>query len=165
MMIEPAQLAVAREIHHALRHGLDAVDGADDDRGGFDRLEHAERAADEIGVARRIDEIDVAARRVEVHERRIEGVPQLLFLRIEVADGGAALEAAAARMAPDFGEQALGQQRLTRAGLSHQRNIADVRGRIRHRSRPPSGAGRSVELPGAARPAGYVAAAHSADSG
>ncbi len=45
---EAAQLAVAREFHHALRDRLDAVDGADDDRGGLHRFEHAQRAPGEV---------------------------------------------------------------------------------------------------------------------
>ena len=56
---DAAQAPVPGRVHHALRHRLDAGDGVDDDGRGFHGLQHRQRAADEVGVAGRIDEIDV----------------------------------------------------------------------------------------------------------
>ena len=135
---QPAQLAVAREFHHALRDRLDAVDGADDDRGGFHRFEHAERAAGEVGITGRIEQVDATLADVEVDDGGVERMPQLLFLRIEVAHRRAALEASAAADCAGLREQGLGQQRLAGPRLPHQRNVADICGRVRHGSHPPA---------------------------
>ncbi len=135
---EAAQLAVAREFHHPLRDGLDAVDGADDDRGGLHRFEHAQRAPGEVGITRRIEQVDAALTDVEVHDGRVERMPQLLLLRVEVAHRSAALEAPAAADRAGLGEQGLGQQRLTGPRLPNQRNVADICGRVRHGSHPPA---------------------------
>ena len=165
---QPAQPAIARELHHPLRHGLDAVDGADDDRRVSDGLQHGERAAGEVGVARRVDQIDAPTLVLEVHERRIERVAQLLLLRIEIAHRRAALETAARPDGAGFSEQALGQQRLARAGLTYERDVADVRVEYAIGSRPPFEGCRAIgngrRQPGPARIRSRSAVPRIADS-
>ena len=92
---EPAQLALARKLHEALRERVDAVDGTDDDGDRLHRLEHRQRLAEEIRVARRVDEVDVDAVAVEAADRGVEGVLQAPLLRVEIRHRGAARQAAA----------------------------------------------------------------------
>ena len=57
------EAALARPVHHPRAHHLDAGRGVDDDRRGLDRLERRQRLADEIGVARRVDQVDARVAR------------------------------------------------------------------------------------------------------
>ena len=112
--------------------GLDAVDGAHDDHGRLDRLERAQRAAEEVGVSRGVDHVDAPALGLEAADRGVERMQQGLFLRIEVADRGAAGERPLGPDCAGLREQGFGQQRLARAGLAHEGDIADVLGCVGH---------------------------------
>ena len=83
---DAAQLAFLREFHHPLGDRFDARDGADHDADGLDGFENAERSTDEVRKTRRVDQIDARIARLERADRCVEGMLELLFLRIEVAD-------------------------------------------------------------------------------
>ena len=130
---QPAQAARLGEIHHALGHRLDAVDRAHDDDARFDGFERAQRAAEEVGVSRRVDHVDALALRLEAADRGIEGMQQGFLLRIEIADRRAARERPLGPDGTGLREQGFGQQRLARAGLAHERDVANVLGCVGHR--------------------------------
>src|SRR5262249_33712520 len=93
---EPAQLALARELHHALREGIYAARGAHDQRDRLDRFEHGERLAEEVRITRGIDEVDVGAVEIEAADGAVERVLQALLLRIKVRDRRTPCQIAAA---------------------------------------------------------------------
>ena len=134
---QPAQAAIAGEVHHALGHRLDAGHRADHHGRGLDRLEHAERATDEVRDSWRIDQVDLGTGGLEVTDRRIERMQQLLLLRVEVADRAATIEVALGsdRAGPE--QERLRQQRLARRGVAYEGDVADVRGRVTHGLIPP----------------------------
>ena len=129
---QPAQAARLREFHHALGHRLDAVHRAHHDHRGLDRLEGAEAAAEEVGIPRGVDDVDPPPLGLEAADRRVERVEQVFLLGIEVADRRAAGQRPLGPDGPGLREQGFGQQRLARAGLAHQGDVADVRRRIGH---------------------------------
>jgi hypothetical protein len=133
---QPAQAARLGEIHHALGHRLDAVHRAHHDHRSLDRLERDQAAAQEVGVPRSVDDVDAPALRLEPADRGVERVQQRLFLWIEVAHRRAAGERPLGPDGSGLREQGLGQQRLARAGLAHQCDVADVRGAVGH-AMPP----------------------------
>ena len=124
---QAAEPAVFREFHHALRHRVDAVDRADDDHRRLDGLERAQRAAEEIGIPRGVDDVDALALRLEAADRRVERVLQRLLLGIEIAHGRPARQRPLGPDGSRLREQGFGQQRLARACLTHQGDVADVR--------------------------------------
>ena len=87
-------VALARRgvLHHAHRHRLDAGRRVDDDRRRLDRLERRQALAEEVGRARRVDEVDARLAVRQVQHARVERVLHAPLERIEVADRRAALE-------------------------------------------------------------------------
>lgn len=134
---EPAQAPRPGEIHHALGHRLDTVDGAHDDHRRLDRLERAQRAAEKVGISRGVDHVDATALRLETADGGVKGVEQGFLLRIEVADRGATGERPLGPDCTGLREQGFGQQRLARAGLAHEGDIANVLGCVGHVGMPP----------------------------
>ena len=63
---QPAELALGRGRHDSLRHHLGAALRVHDDRRGLHGREHRERAADEIGITRRVEQVHLAARVVQM---------------------------------------------------------------------------------------------------
>ena len=93
---------------------------------GLDRLECAQRATEKVRISRRVDDVDALALRFEAADGRVERMQQGFFLRIEVADGRAARERPLGPYRTGLREQGFGQQRLARAGLAHERDVADI---------------------------------------
>ena len=130
---QPAQAAFAGPLHHARRDHLDAGTRVDDDRRRLDRVERADRLADEIGEAGSVDQMNARALRFEVQKRRAQRMLVGLLERVEIADRRAALDAAACRDRAGLREQRLGQRRFTRRTVADERDGADVlRGELRH---------------------------------
>ena len=76
---QAADAACLREVHHPVRHRLDAVDGAHDDHRGFDRLERGQRAAEKIRIARGIDDVDAMALRARSRRSRHRASAAAIF--------------------------------------------------------------------------------------
>jgi len=83
--------------HHALGHQFDAGLRVDDHHGGIDRRQRGEGLTGEIGIAGRIDQVDVHALGGEIDQRRIEGMARRLLLRVEIAHRAALLDRALRR--------------------------------------------------------------------
>ena len=67
--------------------------GVDHDRGRLDRAKRADRLADEIGIAGRVDQIESLAGMVEMDDRRFDRVFVGFFHLVEIADTGAVVNA------------------------------------------------------------------------
>ncbi len=129
---DPAQAAVAGRVHHSLRHCLDAGDGAHHDGGGLDRFEHRQRAADEVRVARRVDQVNARLAGLQPADRGVDGMLQAARLRIVVGNGGAADQAALGAGRSGLDQKRLGQQGFPGPGVSHQGQVSEVAGCFRH---------------------------------
>ena len=66
----------------------------------LDGVEGAEGGADEVGVAGRVEQVDVLALVLEVQDAGVDGVVVLVFLLVEVGDAGAVVDAAACDRRP-----------------------------------------------------------------
>jgi len=66
---------------------------------------------------------------LEVHHRRVQRMLGTAFHRVEIADGRAALQAAGRTDRAGLEQQCLGQAGLAGAGLTDERQRADVLGR------------------------------------
>jgi hypothetical protein len=127
--VEPA---LARPLHEAAGHHLDAVLRVDHDRRGLDRSERGQRVAEKVRVARRVEQVDavprVRALRLEGRDRHLQRMADRFFQRLVVADGSAALDAARRRDRPRAHEQRLGERGLSGPRLADERNRPDVFG-------------------------------------
>jgi hypothetical protein len=81
-------IALARRgvLHHAHRHRLDADRRVDHDRRRLHRLERGQALAEEVGRARRVDEVDARLAARQVQHARVERVLHAPLERVEVAD-------------------------------------------------------------------------------
>ena len=119
-------LALGGVLHHAARHGLDAGGGVDDDGAGFHRLQRRQALADEVRQAGGVDQVDAAAVMLQVHDGRLQRMLGLDLLRVVVAHGAAALDAAHGADGAARVQQGLGQQGLAGGGGPDQGQGADV---------------------------------------
>ena len=123
---QAVEAALRRPLHEAAGHHLDAVLGVDHDRRGLDRGERRQRMAEEVRIARRVEQVDPVLLVLEARDRELERMLEALLERRVVADGGAALHAAGRRDRACARQQRLGQRGLARAGLADQREGADT---------------------------------------
>ncbi len=110
---QAAQSALLRPAHHARTDHLDAVLRVDHHAHGLHRIECTDRLADEIGEARRVEQMHVRLLVLEVQHRGVQRMQEILLERIVIGDGGAALDAA-------HGGDGTGamQQRFGKCGLA-----------------------------------------------
>jgi hypothetical protein len=128
-----AEIALARPLHHAIGDHLDAVLGVHHDGGGLHRGQRPDGAADEIGQSRGVDEMDARVLVLQVHDRSVERVLELLLDRVEVADGGALFHGSDAGDRPGPGEEGLGERGLAGAAVTGQGDGPDrFRGKLGH---------------------------------
>ena len=113
-------------------------DGVDHHADGLHGLENAQRPADEVRKPRRVDQVDACIPRLEGADRRIERMLELFLLRIVVAHGGAARQAALGADRARLEQQRFSQQRLACAGVTDQCQIANIGSAIRHDRFPAS---------------------------
>ncbi len=123
---DAAQARVARFLPHAARVHLDAGVGVDRDDRRFDRPQCADRLADEIRVAGRVDHVESLAGVIEVDDRGFDRVLVMLFLFVEVADAGAVIDAGLAGDRARLHEQVIDERRLARRAVSADGNVANV---------------------------------------
>src|ERR1019366_2287722 len=103
------QPAFARLVEHAARVDLNAGGCGDDDDGGIDGVESAERLADEIGLAGRVDEVDPFALKIEVQDAGVDGVLVFLFFLVEIGKAGQFIDAAASIDGFGFEKESVGK--------------------------------------------------------
>ena len=136
---EPAQLACSRPVHHPRGDHLRTRRRVDDDRCRLDCIERADRLADEVGIARRIDQMNPRTRAFQMHQRRAQRMLISLFERIEVADGAPTLDTACGLNRPGLCKQRLRERCLARCTVTHQRYGTNIlRRELRHGDLPGS---------------------------
>ena len=118
-------LARGGVLHHAHRHRLDADRRVDHHRRRLDRLERGQALAEEIGRARRVDEVDAGLAVRQVQHARVERVLHAPLERVEVADRRAAIERPRRDDGARGNEQRLGEARLAGGGRTDERERAD----------------------------------------
>ena len=122
---EHAALA-GRGVHGLAGDGFDAGRGVDDDDGGFDRGQRGQRAAEKVGQARGVENIDPVLGPFEVGEGAVEGVTEGFFLGVVVADGVAFFNRTGCTDGAGGGEEFFQQGGFAAAGLAQQAEVADV---------------------------------------
>ncbi len=138
---EPAELLRRRLGHELLGDELDTVLCVDDDGHRLDGREDRQRPADEIRVARRVEQVDAPAAVLQMADGDVERVPGALFLLGEVGDGVALVDAARALDGAGECQQFLGEGGLARISVTDQGDVADgfrgaACGRSGHRTPP-----------------------------
>ena len=119
-----------------LRAAVDAVDGRDHEQGGVGRAQPGAQVAHEVGVARRVQEVDLHPVDDDRGQREADGALLAHLGVVEVRDRRALGGPTGTRDGPGGGEHRLEQRRLARAGRSDQDHVADVGGAGRCRDRP-----------------------------
>ena len=116
----PAQPALARQAHHALGHQLDAVLRIHHHQRCIDPSQGADRLTGKIGISRGVDHVDARRLPIEAGHGGTEGVPELFFLRIEIADRIAFLHGSARRDGTRRREQRFSQRGLAGGAVPNE---------------------------------------------
>ena len=125
------QAALLGELPRDLGLDLDALDGRHDEQGEVGGLDRGGDVADEVGVARGIEQVHLVVFELEGRERERHRDGAALFLGVEVAHGRSVLDPAEAHDRPGVEEQGLGQRGLACAAVPDECDVADLRGRKR----------------------------------
>ena len=127
------QLEIFRARPHTGGVHLDAHHPGDDDQRALDDSQRGDRVGGEARVARRVDEVDLAALPLEVHERgRERHLPALLVL-VPVGDRRAGLDRAQPVRLSRLEEQSLDERGLARPAVADDGDVADLPGFDGHR--------------------------------
>ncbi len=125
------QAALFGELPRDLGLHLDALDRRHDEQREVGGLDRGGDVADEVGVARCVEHVDLVVLDLERRERERHRDAAALLLGVEVTDRRAVLDPAQADDRPRVEEQGLGQRGLPRATVSDKGDVADLRGRKR----------------------------------
>ena len=125
------------EVPRLLGLHLDPVDGADDEHGEVGDPQRHRHLAEEVRVARGVDQVDLVVAPLERCDGQRQGDAPPLLLGVEVACGRAVLDAAHAPDGAGPVEQGLGQARLARPAVPHQGDVADLTRRVPLHQAPP----------------------------
>ena len=109
---DAAEAGVARLLPGAAGVDLDAGVGVDRDQRRVDRSQRADRLADEVGIAGRVDDVEPLAGVVEMDDRRLDRMLVVLFFFVEVADAGAVVDARLAADSAGLDEQMIDERCL-----------------------------------------------------
>ena len=123
---DPAQAELARLLEHASRIDPEARVGVDDDGRGVDGVQGADRLADEVGIAGRVDQVEVLAGVIEMNQRRFDRVVVVLFFFVEIADARAVVDAGRPLDRSGGGENVVCQRGLSGRSMATKSNVADV---------------------------------------
>jgi hypothetical protein len=122
------QAELARGGVQAAGRQIDAGRGVDDEDRGLDRGQRGQGVADEVGVPRRVDHVDLAALMGREQHRRADRMVVGPGLRLVVAGRGGVLDRTHARDRAGAVEDGLGQGRLAGAGPPDERDVAQILG-------------------------------------
>jgi hypothetical protein len=119
-------------VPHARRVHLDAHHAGDDDDRPFDDAQRRDRVGLEAGVARRVDQVDLAPLPLEVGDGRGQRHLAALLVLVPVTHGRARLDRSQPVGGPGLEEQRLDEGRLPRAPVSDDGDVAYLPGLLRH---------------------------------
>ncbi len=122
---------------HRLGLHLHAVDRAHHEHREVDDPQRGTDVAEEVGVAGRVDQVDLVALPLEGRHRERQRDAAALLLGIVVAHRGAVFHPPQPVDRAGAVEQGLHERRLARAPVAHQRHVADLVGREALQSGPP----------------------------
>ncbi len=124
-----------------LGRGVDAVHGRHDEQRGVRGAEPGAEIAHEVGVPRRVDEVDLHAVDLERREGQPDGALLAHLGLVEVGHGRALLDAPGAHEGACGHEQLLDERGLPGTGRADQHHVADLVGVVGHRcsARGPCG--------------------------
>jgi hypothetical protein len=121
---------------------LDPVDRADHEHGQVGDAQGGGHVAHEVGVARRVDEVDLVVAPLERSHRQRQGDAALVLLGVEVAHRRPVLDATHAGDGTGPVQEGLCQARLARSAVPDQGDVADLTSRVPLHQAPPSVDGR-----------------------
>ena len=133
----PGHAHLVGDLPHIFGLHLHAFDRAHDEDGEVAHAQRRDHVTDEVGVSRRVDEIDLVVFPLERRHRQRQRQPAPLLFGVVVAYGGPLIDAAHASGDPGAMQQGLGQRRLAGAAVADKHHVADVRRRIALHHRPP----------------------------
>ena len=115
-----------RAFPHRVRANTDAVVGMHHNQGQVADPQRTQRLADEIGVARAIQDVQLLALPLRVHERGGHRNLPILFAFAVVRHGGAGGDAAHAVDHARAGQHGLAEQGLSARGMTDDCEVANV---------------------------------------
>ena len=130
---DPGELELLRPVPHARRVHLDSHHTGDDDQRALDHAQGGNRVGLETGVARRVDQIELAALPLTRAERRGQRHLAPLLVLVPVRDGRPRLDRAEPVRLARLEEQSLDERGLARSAVSDDGNVADLPGFDGHR--------------------------------
>ncbi len=116
---------------HQLGLHLDAFDRRHHEHREVGGAQRGSDVAHEVGVAGRVDHVDLVTVVLERRHRQRHRDAPPRFLGVEVGDGGAVLDPAQAADGAGVVEEGLGQGGLPRAAVTDQGHVADLLRRVR----------------------------------
>ena len=131
---DAAEAGVARFLPRAAGVDLDAGVGVDRDQRRVGGPQGADRLADEIRIAGRVDDVESLAGVIEVDDGRFDRMLVVLFFFVEVADAGAGIDAGLAAHRARLHQQLVDQRGLARGAVPADRDVANVLDVSRHDS-------------------------------
>ena len=120
-------------VPHARRVHLDAHHAGDDDERAFDDAQRGDRVGLEAGVARRVDQVDLAALPLAVAERRGERHLPAVLVLLPVGDRRAGFDLPEPVRLSRLEEQRLDERGLSRPAVADDGDVADLPGFDGHR--------------------------------
>ena len=131
-----AQAPLGGLSHHAFGRELDARLRVDHDQCGVRRGQRAQRLPREVGIAGGIDDVQQRAAPTGADQGRFDRVAELLFLGIEIANGVALFDRAAAGNRTTGGQQRFDQGGFSAGAVAHQGQAADGVGAVQAHKSP-----------------------------
>ncbi len=123
---DPPQPQLAGLLKHPPGVDADAVVGVDHNGGGVDAVQSAQGLTDEVGIARRVEQIELLAGMREVNQARLDGVLVQFFLFVEIANAAALVDAGRPLDRAGRGKDLVGQHRLAGVAVATKGNVADI---------------------------------------
>ena len=110
----------------ASRIDFDSGLRVDHDGGQINSVEGANRLPDEVGISWRIDDVEMLAAVLQMHDARFDGVLVVLFFRVEVANAGAVIDTGIGIDCSRFGKHPIDHCRLSRRAVAAKCKITNV---------------------------------------
>ena len=120
------QFLLLREVPELLCLDLDARMRRDDDDGGVSRIHGLDGLTDEIGIPRRVEEVQLAVAPFAGRELRLHRQMALLFLRAGIEQARAVIDAAAALRRARVEEGIVEKARLAAVAVPEKDDIPEI---------------------------------------
>ena len=122
----PSQTGRPGEVEGSPRIHFDSGCAAQRDDGRFDAPQAADRLSDEIGIARRVDDIDVLAAVFEVNQGRGDRVLMVLGFFVRIQNAAAVFDGAGPGRGAGFKQHQVRERRLADCSVPDECHVADL---------------------------------------